>query len=502
MVATKRSLKTRPSWRCCNRDGDDHDARPVDQHAVGVWHQHPHDLERVASVRRVERDAATVENTFRMATRALETPARSAARSTPDRPASTLDDGQPRLSNVGADETATTGGESGRGDNGNSRTDRATDGTAATPWPAPRHSRHSPPAASADTVRGSATPRSAGACAYGRFYRSPYTSHPPRASGTQWKRTSEMQTKPRITAETLDRVNDAIDRLIAVADFARHDAITEQRAAAAGFYADEALGSPETLLYGPDGAFEYGCDVHGAWLAHTELTSGEADYHVTAGDTGAMTMTMQVAADNPGDPPVELTLGMNDRLGLHADPVTIQALGGTPSHPLTGVAEARFDRDTGMPVDPRESHGHRRPRRRAPAAVDRPERGEPHPPECPPRPALLPRRRRARSAAPRNGRPRAARHRGTHPAGWRRQPGPGGKPRTRRPERGRAGTRSRAGRRRVVPRQVLDDDPRGVEPPIRARSAHAARGGGEHHGKPLPESARLGRVSSNSGLPP
>ena len=160
-----------------------------------------------------------------------------------------------------------------------------------------------------------------------------------------------MQTKPRITAETLDRVNDAIDRLIAVADFARHDAITEQRAATAGFYADEALGSPETLLYGPDGAFEYGCDVHGAWLAHTELTSGEADYHVTAGDTGAMTMTMHVAADDPGDPPVELTLGMNDRLGLHADPVTIQALGGTPSHPLTGVAEARFDRDTGMPVD-------------------------------------------------------------------------------------------------------------------------------------------------------
>ena len=36
---------------------------------------------------------------------------------------------------------------------------------------------------------------------------------------------------------------------------------------------------------------------------------------------------------------------------LYADPVTVTALGGTPSHPLTGVASAEFDHDTGIAVD-------------------------------------------------------------------------------------------------------------------------------------------------------
>ncbi len=56
--------------------------------------------------------------------------------------------------------------------------------------------------------------------------------------------------RARITAETLDEINRVVDRLVAVADYARHGAITDDGAAAAGFYADEGLGSPETLLYG------------------------------------------------------------------------------------------------------------------------------------------------------------------------------------------------------------------------------------------------------------
>ena len=75
----------------------------------------------------------------------------------------------------------------------------------------------------------------------------------------------------RISSETLEGINLAIDRLVAVADYARHGAITDQGAAAGGFYADEGLGTPETLLYGPDGAFERGCDVHEAWEEHDAL---------------------------------------------------------------------------------------------------------------------------------------------------------------------------------------------------------------------------------------
>ena len=157
--------------------------------------------------------------------------------------------------------------------------------------------------------------------------------------------------RPHISAETFDEINHAIDRLTAVADFTRHGAITDQRAADAGFYADEALGSPDTVLYGPDGAFERGCDRIEAWEEHDALSNGDAEYHVTAHDNGAMTMRMQVPGADPEGPPVELTVGMNDRAGLHADPATILALGGSPSHPVTGVAGAEFDHDTGMARD-------------------------------------------------------------------------------------------------------------------------------------------------------
>ncbi len=155
----------------------------------------------------------------------------------------------------------------------------------------------------------------------------------------------------RITAETLGHVTAAIDRMVAVSDFARHGAVTDERVAAAGFYTDESLGSPETLLFGPEGDFEHGCDVAGAWEAHTELCSGDVEYHVGAGNDGAMTMVMRVPAADPNTPSVELTVGMNDRIGLHGDPVTITALGGTPSHAVTGIASSEFDHDTGMAVD-------------------------------------------------------------------------------------------------------------------------------------------------------
>ena len=155
----------------------------------------------------------------------------------------------------------------------------------------------------------------------------------------------------RISAGTLDEINHAIDRMVAIADYARHGAITDDRAAAAGFYADEGLGTPETLLYGPDGAFERGCDIHEAWEEHAALGNGDAEYHVTAQDNGAMTMTMQVPGADPGGPPVELTVGMNDRVGLHADPAPVLALGGSPSHPPTGMRSAEYDRDTGMARD-------------------------------------------------------------------------------------------------------------------------------------------------------
>jgi hypothetical protein len=155
----------------------------------------------------------------------------------------------------------------------------------------------------------------------------------------------------RISADTLDEINHAIDRMVAIADYARHGAITDERAAAAGFYADEGLGTPETLLYGPDGAFERGCDIHEAWEEHAALSNGEAEYHVTAHDNGAMTMTMQVPGADPDGLPVELTVGMNDRAGLHADPATVLALGGSPAHPPTGVRSAVYDRDTGMARD-------------------------------------------------------------------------------------------------------------------------------------------------------
>ncbi len=155
----------------------------------------------------------------------------------------------------------------------------------------------------------------------------------------------------RISSETLEEINLAIDRLVAVADFARHGAITDEGAAAGGFYADEGLGTPETLLYGPDGAFERGCDVHEAWEEHAALSNGDVEYHVTAHGNGAMSVTMQVPRADPDGPPVELTVGMNDRVGLHADPATILALGGSPSHPPTGVRSAEFDHDTGMARD-------------------------------------------------------------------------------------------------------------------------------------------------------
>ena len=160
----------------------------------------------------------------------------------------------------------------------------------------------------------------------------------------------------RISGETLDHVTVTIDRLVAVGDFARHGAITDEQAAQSGFYTDEGLGSPETLLYGPEPEFQHGCDVAGAWQAHTELCSGEVEYHVGAGNDGTMTMVMRIPAADPDAAPIELTIGMNERVGLHADPVTISALGGTPSQPLTGVAASEVDHDTGMPVDLQNLH--------------------------------------------------------------------------------------------------------------------------------------------------
>lgn len=155
----------------------------------------------------------------------------------------------------------------------------------------------------------------------------------------------------RISAETLDDVQHTIDRLVAVADFARHGTITDERAAAAGFYADEGLGTPETRLYGPDGAFERGCALDEAWEEHAGLANGEAEYFVTSHNNGALSMTMEVPSADPDGPAVELTLGMNDRGGLHADPVTVLALGGTPAHPATGIRSAEYDQDTGMAID-------------------------------------------------------------------------------------------------------------------------------------------------------
>ena len=121
----------------------------------------------------------------------------------------------------------------------------------------------------------------------------------------------------RITAETLDHVTATLDRVVAVADFAKHGAITDEQAAQAGFYTDEGLGSPETLLYGPDPEFQHGCDVAGAWQAHTELCSGEVEYHVGAGNDGTMTMVMRIPAADPDAAPIELTIGMNERIGCY-----------------------------------------------------------------------------------------------------------------------------------------------------------------------------------------
>ena len=160
-----------------------------------------------------------------------------------------------------------------------------------------------------------------------------------------------MGSRPGIDADTLDQVSDTITRMNAVGDYARHGAVTDRGAGAAGYYADRAIGSPETLLYGPEGWPEQGCDVADAWLAHMELSSGEVRYHVGAGGSGNIEMTMRVPGTDPQAPPVELTVGVSERLGLYADPVTVQALGGTPSHPPTGIAPARFDRDTGMRAD-------------------------------------------------------------------------------------------------------------------------------------------------------
>ena len=159
-----------------------------------------------------------------------------------------------------------------------------------------------------------------------------------------------------ITTDVLDDVNATIDRLVAVADFAKHGAITDERAANSGFYTDEGLGSPETLLYGPEGDFKHGCDVAGAWQAHTELCSGDVEYHVSAHNAGSMTMCMRIPAADLDAAPVELTIGMNDQIGLHADPLTTTALGGTPSHPVTGIAASEVDHDTGMPVDLQNLH--------------------------------------------------------------------------------------------------------------------------------------------------
>ena len=154
-----------------------------------------------------------------------------------------------------------------------------------------------------------------------------------------------------VSADTLDEINHAMDRLVAVADFNKHGAITDERAAAAGFYADEGLESPETRLYGPDGEFERGCDAFEAWEELDALSNGSAEYHVTAHDNGALTVTMDIPGAELDGPPVEITIGMNDRCGLHADPATITALGGTPSHPVTGTRSAEYDHDTGMAVD-------------------------------------------------------------------------------------------------------------------------------------------------------
>ncbi len=155
----------------------------------------------------------------------------------------------------------------------------------------------------------------------------------------------------KVSAETLEEINHAVDRLVAVADFTRHGTITDERAAAAGFYADEGLGTPETLLYGPDGEFERGCDHVEAWEQLDALGNGSAEYHVTAHDNGALTVTMDVPGTDPDRPPVELTVGMNDRMGLHADPATVLALGGTPAHPVSGVRSGVYDHDTGMAID-------------------------------------------------------------------------------------------------------------------------------------------------------
>ena len=256
----------------------------------------------------------------------------------------------------------------------------------------------------------------------------------------------------KIEAETLDHVTATIDRIVAVADFAKHGAITDERAANSGFYTDEGLGSPETLLYGPEGDFEHGCDVAGAWQGHTELCSGDVEYHVSAHNAGSMTMCMRIPAADLDAAPVELTIGMNDRIGLHADPLTITALGGTPSHPVTGIAASEIDHDTGMPVDLQNlhqagvsagdrdrlwtalneaSHTHPDapqdsgfPSLQIPLAGVPPPKGAGSPAglNLPARAPLHARRRHPRPAGPPTDRPQAARARTADTAAGRRQP--------------------------------------------------------------------------------
>ena len=133
--------------------------------------------------------------------------------------------------------------------------------------------------------------------------------------------------------ETVNQVRKSISGLVAVAQFAREDWIDDPEAIEAGYsvadYDDEMIGqSPATPVFmeGP-GEWRPAFRPDQAWR---ELGSGvpmTIDYRPDGAGRDALSVTMVIAGERGSDPLV-VTIGCSPQDGLHADPATVEALGG------------------------------------------------------------------------------------------------------------------------------------------------------------------------------
>ena len=145
----------------------------------------------------------------------------------------------------------------------------------------------------------------------------------------------------------------AIGRLLAVSQFSSHGYVDDAVAHDAGYWTEPPIDQDPwygNILYGPDDDWPAtGCRfVRDAWSEFDLSVAATASYQRQPNGLDSAEVTMLLPPAAASDELVEMTIGVNDRLGLYADPLSIEALGGRRYEPVGDPN--RINTDTGMPM--------------------------------------------------------------------------------------------------------------------------------------------------------